>query len=268
MPKLLLEHNIANDKLEITLNALTKIITNYTKEAGARELERQLSGVCREVVMDMQFSSNKKKKYLIDEANLEEYLGKEKYTNFINDKNRKSGIVNGMACSSFGGFILKVTCIYFKGKGNIILTGSLGDVLSESATIAISYIKSNYKKFGLDYDKLINSDIHIHFEEGALKKEGPSAGITIVSAIISAFKNTSVSNAVSMSGEMTLRGRILPVGGIKEKLIAALTNGIKKVFIPIENENELDDVPKQVLEKLDIVLVKDYEEIYNEIFKK
>lgn len=268
LPKLLLDHNIANDKIEITDKALIKIINNYTKEAGARELERQLSSVCREIVMDMQFSKDKKKKYIIDENNLEDYLGKEKYIDFINDKNRKSGIVNGMACSSFGGFILKVTCIHFKGKGNIILTGSLGEVLSESATIAISYIKSNAKKFGINYDLLTNSDIHIHFEEGAMKKEGPSAGITIVTAIISAFKNTSINNNISMTGEMTLRGRVLPVGGIKEKLIAAFSNGIKKVFIPKDNANELDDVPRKVLEKLEIVLVKDYEDIYNEILKK
>lgn len=267
IPKLLLDHNIANDRFEITDKALVKIINNYTKEAGARELERQLASVCREIVMDMQFSIDKKN-YFIDEDNLEEYLGKEKYIDFINDKSRKSGIVNGMACSSYGGFILKVTCTYFKGNGNVILTGSLGEVLSESANIAISYIKSNYKKFGLDYNILVNSDIHIHFEEGALKKEGPSAGITIVSAIISAFKNISINNLISMSGEMTLRGRILPVGGIKEKLIAAFTNGIKKVYIPKDNENDLDDVPDKIKEKMDIILVKDYEDIYNEILKK
>lgn len=268
LPKLLLDHNIANDRLIITESAMDKIINNYTKEAGARELERQLSSICREVVMNMQFSKDNKKTYIIDENNIEDYLGKEKYIDFINDKNRKSGIVNGLACSSLGGFVLKVTCIHFKGKGNIILTGSLGDVLSESANIAISYIKSNYKKFNLDYELLTNSDIHIHFEEGALKKEGPSAGITIVTAIISAFKNISINNTISMSGEMTLRGRILPVGGIKEKVIAAFTNGIKKVYLPSDNANELDDIPPKVLEKLDIVLIKDYEDIYNEIFKK
>ena len=267
LPKLLLEHNIANDKLEITPNALFKIINNYTKEAGARELERQLSTICREVVMDMLFNKDKKKTYIISEENLEEYLGKEKYLDFINDKNKKSGIVNALAASTFGGFILKVTCTYFKGSGNIILTGSLGDVMKESATIAISYIKSNYKKFNLDYEKIIESDIHIHFEEGAIKKEGPSAGITIVSAIISAFKNINVASTISMSGEITLRGRILPIGGLKEKLISAFSNGIKTVYIPYDNENDLDDVPKIVKEKLEIILVKDYEDIYNNIFK-
>ena len=268
LPKLLLDHNIANDKIEISDTALNIIINNYTKEAGARELERQLSSICREVVMDMQLTNDRKKKYYIDETNLEKYLGKEKYNDFINDKSRKSGIVNGMACSSYGGFILKVTCIHFEGTGEIILTGSLGEVLSESAKIAISYIKNNYKKFGIDYDLINKSDIHIHFEEGAMKKEGPSAGIAIVTAIISAFKNKSIVNSISMSGEMTLRGRILPVGGIKEKLIAAFTNGIKKAYIPKDNENELDDVPDKVKEKLNIILVKDYEDIYNEIFKK
>ena len=267
LPKLLLEHNIANDKLEITPNALFKIINNYTKEAGARELERQLSTICREVVMDMLFNKDKKKTYIISEENLEEYLGKEKYLDFINDKNKKSGIVNALAASTFGGFILKVTCTYFKGSGNIILTGSLGDVMKESATIAISYIKSNYKKFNLDYEKIIESDIHIHFEEGAIKKEGPSAGITIVSAIISAFKNINVASTISMSGEITLRGRILPIGGLKEKLISAFSNGIKTVYIPYDNENDLDDVPKIVKEKLEIILVTDYEDIYNNIFK-
>ena len=139
--------------------------------------------------------------------------------------------------------------------------------MKESATIAISYIKSNYKKFNLDYEKIIESDIHIHFEEGAIKKEGPSAGITIVSAIISAFKNINVASTISMSGEITLRGRILPIGGLKEKLISAFSNGIKTVYIPYDNENDLDDVPKIVKEKLEIILVKDYEDIYNNIFK-
>lgn len=267
LPKLLLEHNIANDKLEISEKALFKIINNYTKEAGARELERQLSSVCREVVMDMLFTKDKKKTYIIDENNLEDYLGKEKYIDFINDKNKKSGIVNALACSSFGGFVLKVTCTHFKGSGNIILTGSLGEVMKESATIAISYIKSNYKKFGLDYELLINSDIHIHFEEAAMPKEGPSAGITIVSAIISSFKNISVNNTISMSGEITLRGRVLPIGGVKEKLIAAFSNGIEKVYIPSDNQNELDDVPDVVKEKMEIIFVKDYEFIYNDIFR-
>ena len=215
----------------------------------------------------MLFNKDKKKTYIISEENLEEYLGKEKYLDFINDKNKKSGIVNALAASTFGGFILKVTCTYFKGSGNIILTGSLGDVMKESATIAISYIKSNYKKFNLDYEKIIESDIHIHFEEGAIKKEGPSAGITIVSAIISAFKNINVASTISMSGEITLRGRILPIGGLKEKLISAFSNGIKTVYIPYDNENDLDDVPKIVKEKLEIIKVKDYEDIYNNIFK-
>ena len=268
LPKLLLEHNIANDRLEISQKALFKIINNYTKEAGARELERQLSTICREVVMDMLFNKDKKKIYNIDENNLEKYLGKEKYLDFINDKNKKSGIVNALATSSYGGFILKVTCTYFKGNGNIILTGSLGEVMKESATIAISYIKSNYKKFNLDYDKLVGSDIHIHFEEGAIKKEGPSAGITIVSAIISAFKNISIASTTSMSGEITLRGRILPIGGVKEKLISAFSNGIKTVYLPTDNQNDLDEVPDIVKENLEIIFIKDYEQIYNYIFKK
>ena len=268
LPKLLLDHNIANDKMEITQKALFKIINNYTKEAGARELERQLSTICREVVMDMLFTKDKKKNYLIDEFNLDYYLGKEKYIDFINDKSKKSGVVNALACSSIGGFILKVTCTHFKGNGNIILTGSLGEVMKESANIAISYIKSNYKKFGINYEMLITSDIHIHFEEGAIHKEGPSAGITIVSAIISSFKNVNINNTISMSGEITLRGRVLPIGGLKEKLIAAFSNGIKKVYIPEDNKNELDDVPDIVKEKIEIILVKDYEMIYNELLNK
>jgi len=140
--------------------------------------------------------------------------------------------------------------------------------MKESATIAISYIKSNYKKFGLNYDDLVTSDIHIHFEEGAIHKEGPSAGITIVTAIISSFKNTNINNNISMSGEITLRGRILPVGGLKEKLIAAFSNGMKKVYIPEDNKNELDDIPDIVKDKLEIILIKDYETIYNDLLYK
>ena len=265
IPKLLKEHNINSSNVIITDDAILKIITSYTKEAGVRELERKIAKICRSIVIDI--TTHKQiRNYMIGTDNLEEYLGIPKYTELENEEEDKSGVVNGLAYTPYGGCTLKVSSTYYKGEGKIILTGSLGEVMKESAYIALSYIKSNASNFGIDEKIFKNIDIHIHFEEGAVHKDGPSAGVTLVTSLISMFKNKVVNNKISMTGEITLRGKVLPIGGLKEKLIAASINNIDKVFIPINNNNDLEDIPKQVKDKIKIILVKDYMDIYNDIF--
>ncbi len=267
IPKQLKEHNIPKERFQITTKAIQKIILSYTKEAGARELERQIATICRKIVISM-LSNNSQLIYIIEENDVEKYLGKSKYNHIQNEKDHQSGVVNALAYTPSGGDILKVSSITYPGKGQLTLTGSLGDVMKESAYIALSYIKSNYKKFNLDLEYINNQDIHIHFEEGAVPKDGPSAGITMVTSLLSTFKNHPIDNNISMTGEITLRGKILPIGGLKEKLIAASVNGIKKVFIPEENISDLEEIPENVKQDLNIILVNNYLDIYKELFKE
>lgn len=267
IPKLLKEHNIPKERFQITTEAIQKIILSYTKEAGARELERQIATICRKVVISM-LSNDSKLLYIIEENDIEKYLGKSKYNHTQNDKNHQSGVVNALAYTPSGGDILKVSSLTYPGKGRLTLTGSLGEVMKESAYIALSYIKSNYQKFNIDLEYMNNQDIHIHFEEGAVPKDGPSAGITMVTSLLSTLKNHPIDNTISMTGEITLRGKVLPIGGLKEKLIAASINGIKKVFIPEENLSDLEEIPENVKQNLHIILVNNYLDIYKELFKE
>lgn len=267
IPKLLKEHNIPKERFQITNEAIQKIILSYTKEAGARELERQIATICRKVVISM-LSNDSKLLYIIEENDIEKYLGKSKYNHIQNDKNHQSGVVNALAYTPSGGDILKVSSLTYPGKGKLTLTGSLGEVMKESAYIALSYIKSNYQKFNIDLEDMNNQDIHIHFEEGAVPKDGPSAGITMVTSLLSTLKNHPIDNTVSMTGEITLRGKVLPIGGLKEKLIAASINGIKKVFVPEENLSDLEETPENVKQDLHIILVNNYLDIYKELFKE
>ena len=260
IPKLMKEYKIRDNNVSINDKAILKIINNYTKEAGARELERQIATICRKIIC------NEITDKIIKEKDLETYLGREKYHHYQNENNNKTGIVNVIAYTPYGGETLKVSVTNYKGTGKIRLTGSLGDVIKESVYIAISYIKSNCEKFNIDYKVFENYDFHIHFEEGATPKDGPSAGITIVTALLSLIKDRVIDNKISMTGEITLRGKILPIGGLKEKLIAASVNNIDKVFIPIENKLDLEDIPKYLKDKLEIVFVRDYLDVYYYLF--
>lgn len=261
IPKLLDDYKIKN--IKFTDLAIEKIITCYTKEAGARELHRQIDSIIRKAII----SNNKKNKITIDTSDIEGYLGTTKYNYNNNDENDKTGIVNGLAYTPYGGTILKVTCTTYPGKGLVTLTGTLGDIIKESIYIALSYIKANSGLFGIDYDLFKEADFHFHIEEASSPKDGPSAGIAIVTAILSLLKNKIISNKISMTGEITLRGKILPVGGLKEKLIAASTNGIDTVYLPLGCSKELSDFPNEVKERLNIIFVEDYEDIYKSIFK-
>ena len=196
------------------------------------------------------------------------FLGKKKYAFEKKGSHAEVGVVYGMAYTLFGGDILPIEVTKFPGKGELILTGSLGDVMRESCHIAFSYIKANASEFLLDLTELSSSDIHIHVPEGAVTKDGPSAGIAITTALISLFKNQAVSNSISMTGEITLRGRVLPIGGLREKVIGAHRAGIRKVFLPKENENDLDLVSEEIKKEMQFVFVNNYSDVYRRIFRK
>lgn len=261
IPNLLNDYKVKN--IRFTDAAIERIITSYTKEAGARDLYRQIDSIIRKAII----SRDKNKRCEILQSDVEAFLGPSKYNLASNDENNKTGIVNGLAYTLYGGSILKVTCTLYPGKGNITLTGALGDVIKESIYIALSYIKANSVKFKIDYKIFEESDFHFHIEEGSTPKDGPSAGITIVTAILSLLKNKIISNKVSMTGEITLRGKVLPVGGLKEKLISAVTNGIDTVYLPLDSSKDLVSLPSEVRDKLNIILVEDYEDLYKRLFK-
>ena len=261
IPNLLEDYKVKG--IKFTDEAIEKIITSYTKEAGARDLYRQIDSVIRKVII----SRDRNSRVDVTPSDIEVYLGPSKYSIMANEETNKTGIVNGLAYTPYGGTILKVTCTLYPGHGNVTLTGALGDVIKESIYIALSYIKANNTKFKIDYKIFEESDFHFHIEEGAVPKDGPSAGITIVTAILSLLKNRVIDNKISMTGEITLRGKILPVGGLKEKLISAVTNGITTVYLPLELSKELILLPSEVKDRLDIVLVEDYEDVYKRLFK-
>ena len=268
IPKICIEHGINQKHIKFTDEAILNIIRCYTKEAGVRELERQIANIIRKIVTSLIMSNIKLNTLTINEANLEGYLGKKKYRLKNNDFKNKIGVVTGLAYTYIGGDTLSIEVNFYKGNGNLMLTGSLGDVMKESAQIALSYIKSNYKKFNIDYNLLKDNDIHIHVPLGSIPKDGPSAGITLTTALISALTKKSVKNNIAMTGEITLRGDILPIGGLKEKSIGAHRNGIKTIIIPEDNINDLDEVPTEIKNDIKYITVKNYQEVYKYIFHK
>lgn len=260
IPKLFKEYKIRDYNISISDSAINKIITDYTKEAGARELSRKIEQICRKIICDDITDT------IIKVSNLQDFLGPIKYYHQKNDNSNKSGIVNALAYTIYGGEILKISASMYEGEGKVKITGSVGKVMKESVEVAFSYIKSNANNFEIDYNVFNKCDFHIHIEEGATPKDGPSAGTSIVSTIISLLKDKIITNDISMTGEITLRGKILPVGGLKEKLISASVNNIKKVFIPVENKMDLEQIPREVKDKIEIILVRDYLEVYYYLF--
>lgn len=261
IPKLLKEYDLKN--VTITDEAINKIITNYTKESGARELNRLLSSVLRKIIVDK--LKNKKDKYVIEVDDVEKYLGIEKYVTSKNNKITSTGVINALAYTPYGGEILRVSSTCYKGDKDIIVTGLLGESMKESVSVALSYIKTNYKLFNIDY-KMFDNDFHIHFESGSIPKDGPSAGVTIITSILGTLTDKVIDSKISMTGEVTLRGDILPIGGLKEKLIAASQNNINIVFIPKDNIKDLEDIDVELQEKIKIIPVSNYMEIYKKIF--
>lgn len=267
IPRALEEHGLTSLQVQIDEEAILAMIRYYTKEAGVRELDRVIASLFRKIVKRI-LLEKKQVFYHIEEKDLATFLGKKKYAFEKKGSHAEVGVVYGMAYTLFGGDILPIEVTKFPGKGELILTGSLGDVMRESCHIAFSYIKANASEFLLDLTELSSSDIHIHVPEGAVTKDGPSAGIAITTALISLFKNQAVSNTISMTGEITLRGRVLPIGGLREKVIGAHRAGIRKVFLPKENENDLDLVPEEIKKEMQFVFVNNYSDVYRRIFRK
>ena len=265
IPREMEEHGLTSLQISFNDDAIMYLIRNYTKEAGVRELERVIASLFRKIVKKL-LLSKEKFFYVIDKNLIIELIGKPKYSYVEKLDDSDIGVVNGMAYTIFGGDILPIEATLFKGKGNLVLTGSLGDVMQESCHIALDYIKSNMDIFGIDCNLFSDNDIHIHVPEGAVNKDGPSAGITITSTLISLFTKRIVSNKIAMTGEITLRGRVLPIGGLKEKVIGAHRANIKKVFIPVENERDLDDIPENIRNDIEFIKVKNYMEVYKELF--
>ena len=245
-------HGLKDEQLTFEDDALMAIIRHYTREAGVRDLERLIAKVCRKAVLII--LKDKEKKITVVASELEQYLGKAPFEHTKKLDHSQVGVVTGMAYTQFGGDILPIEVNHFQGSGKFIITGQLGDVMKESASIALDYMKANKTKYGLEEVAFDKEDIHIHVPEGAVKKDGPSAGVTLTTAIYSAFKNKPVRNDVAMTGEITLRGNVLPIGGLKEKSISAHRSGIRKIIIPKDNAKDIDDIPESVQNDLEIVL--------------
>ena len=261
--KAILNNGLTPKKIKFSDEAITHIIRYYTREAGVRNLERNLTALARKVaVKSIKDSSFKNEKITIKKV--KEYLGKEKFDYTSKIKNDQIGVVTGLAWTQAGGDILPIEVTYFEGKGGLTITGSLGDVMKESANIALSYVRSNAKKYNIDPNIFDKINLHIHCPDGATPKDGPSAGVTMTTAIISALTNKKVKSNVGMTGEITLRGLVYPIGGLREKSIAANRSGLKKICIPIENLKDLDEVPEIVKEELEIIPCTTIDDVLNQ----
>lgn len=258
------KNGLKDGELTISSSALHRIISGYTREAGVRNLERKIGEICRKAAREIY--QGDKTKIKITESNLEKYLGKEKYSFDKANEQDEIGIVRGLAWTSVGGDTLQIEVNVMPGKGDIKLTGQLGDVMKESAQIGLSYIRAISKKWGIDKEFFKENDIHIHVPEGAVPKDGPSAGITMATAMLSAATGKKVRADIAMTGEITLRGRVLPIGGLKEKLLAAKNAGIKTVCVPKKNEKDVEEVSAEITKGLEIVYVESMDEVLEQAF--
>lgn len=259
IPKQLEKHGLKSEQLTISKKAIWKIARNYTKEAGVRQLERKIGDICRKSAREI--LEEKKKTIHVTERNLHLYLGKELYIYQMKNEQDEVGIVRGLGWTSVGGDTLEIEVNVMPGEGEILLTGQLGDVMKESARTGISYIRSVSKEYGIDEKFFKEHDIHIHIPEGATPKDGPSAGITMATAMLSAITEKKVRADIAMTGEITLRGRVLPIGGLKEKLLAAKNAGIKTVLVPKENETDVEEISAEITKGLEILPVSHMSEV-------
>ena len=264
VPKQIQEHGLEKSQLKFEKAALTAIIDEYTHESGVRGLEKQIAKVAR--VTAKKIALEEEIPAVIKKEHLKEYLGLPVHAQDKQKGNEAPGVVTGLAWTSMGGEILFIESSVSKGKGVLTMTGNLGDVMKESATIAYQYIKAHPELTGLSYDDFIAKDIHVHVPEGAVPKDGPSAGITMVSSMVSAFRNQAVRSGIAMTGEMTLRGRVLPVGGIKEKILAAKRAGVNTILISEENRKDIEDIKEIYVKGLTFVYVKTIQDVIDYIF--
>ena len=266
IPKQLEVNGIPEGKLKIQTPALRKIITLYTREAGVRGLERKIGQICRKAAREIM--ENDQKKVTVNSKNLENYLGKARYSYLMANKKDEVGIARGLAWTQVGGDTLQIEVNVMPGKGELVLTGQLGDVMKESAQAGISYIRSVADKYGIAPEFFQENDIHVHIPEGAVPKDGPSAGITMATAMLSAIIGREVRADVAMTGEITLRGRVLPIGGLKEKLLAAKNAGIRMILIPKENERDIEEMSSEITKGLKIVSVSHMDEVLDYALSK
>ena len=260
LPKQLKEHGLKKSQLRLSDDALRKMIAAYTRESGVRVLERQIGRLCRKAAI--QLVQGDVKRVSITDKNLKDFLGVERYTESVHITKDETGVVNGLAWTEVGGEILEVEVNVMDGSGKLELTGNLGTVMQESAKTALSCLRSRSQTLGIERDFYQTKDIHIHFPEGAVPKDGPSAGIAITTAMLSALTGRKVRGDVAMTGEVTLRGRVLPIGGLKEKTMAALRNGVKTVIIPKENEKDLEEIDRTVRSKLQFIGVETVDAVF------
>ena len=263
------EHGLSDSEISFTKNAIINIIRYYTREAGVRALDRDIAKICRKVVK--QIISGDIKSAKITKNNIADYLGVHKYNYGEIESRNLIGITNGLSYSQMGGDILSIESVIMpnSGKGESIrITGKLGDVMKESIEAAFSYIRSRAKDFGIRPSELKKCDIHVHVPEGATPKDGPSAGIAICTSVVSALTKIPVRRDIAMTGEITLRGRVLPIGGLKEKLLGALRGGVTKVLIPKDNIKDLQDIPKNITSQLDIVSVEFVDQVLHHALKR
>ena len=260
-------NGLKEDQVSFTESSIEYILHYYTREAGVRDLERKIASCLRKVavavVKDPSITHIE-----IDDKKVREYLGVEIFDYSKKEKEKQIGVITGLAYTEYGGDILPIEVTYFKGKGGLILTGKLGEVMKESATIALDFVKANAQKYNIDPQIFVDNDIHIHVPEGAVPKDGPSAGVAMTLAVISALSKTPVSPDFALTGEVTLRGYALPIGGLREKSLAAARSGIKTIIVPKENKKDVDELPKEVKDSLKILFMKNVDDAYKVVFKE
>jgi ATP-dependent Lon protease len=259
LPRKLRDNGLIRRSITISTKAMESIVTEHTLEAGLRELERKLDTICRKIAR--QIAEGKKGKFTITRQNLTRYLGPPQYMPELDQEESQVGLATGLAWTEVGGETLYIEVSLFPGKGELLVTGQIGEVMQESARAALTYTKANQERLGIDKDAFDNHDIHIHVPAGAIPKDGPSAGIAMVTALVSAFTGRRVNNKVAMTGEVSLRGRVLPIGGLKEKALGALRSGIKHVLIPEKNKKDLYDIPKNIKARLKFTCVRDVNQV-------
>ena len=267
IPNIYKEHLVCSKEIRFNNDIILDVINKYTKEAGVRDLQRNLSTIVRKIVTKSVKELNSPIKVVVRKSDLTNYLGVAKYEVKNEYQSHDIGLVNGLAYTPMGGMVMPIEVKMYEGKGDIKITGMIGQVMDESINVAMSYIKANKELFKLkdyDFEKI---DFHIHFLEGAVKKDGPSAGIAVVTAILSLLLNKKINKDIGMTGEISLRGDVLKIGGLKEKVIGAYNNGVKKIYIPYSNNCDISEIPEQIREDIKIILVKNYKEMFSIIFK-
>jgi ATP-dependent Lon protease len=265
-PKQIKEHGLLRNQLELRGNTIQSVIRGYTREAGVRSLERELAGLCRKAAKII--AEETQKKVIISTRNLEKYIGIPRYRFGISEKENLIGVSTGLAWTEVGGDVLHIEVTLMKGKGTLLLTGKLGDVMKESAQAGFTFIRSRAQTLGIEEEFHEKYDIHVHVPEGAIPKDGPSAGITMATALASALCGRKVRREVAMTGEITLRGRVLPVGGIKEKVMAAHRAGCRVIIMPQENKKDLEDIAVNIKKELEFILVDHMDEVLEVALEK